>query len=569
MYVRYLNGTVIELVKAKYTKTLLQNVDVSQVPLTDVSIVRRLGLKWQEWVISGAVTLTSSVMWRDIAQVSLDNVSWRNCVTVTVDFPRILIDQTLYELRLNVSPLLEGAAVRYPTTGYKWGNQSITGISQAGNVNTHPTIHYLAPLFYAPLSNTLIDFAGQSVTFTRTAAKYHGGILYPINTPIFDSGLYLGTDTVYDMATWTPPASAVRTVALQIKSKYPSAWSIGGDGVNLITPNQSNAATDTTGMEGDGGTLTRNTVNPLAGAADFKLVATSNCNLQLHMARPSVPVAVTAGCWYYAQALVKSVAAAGRQCSIWINWYTAANAEIGWGMTGNVDCSTASVISIAALAPATAAKAFVYILMFGALTGEIIHADNFEFEAILMTQHIWAAALNKMWIQVVDGWLGWYDDTYVVGCGFPWADYLAGKTVDIVVTEDTAHSVTIACHAAGGAWTTETGTLAALAWPQLTLGSLEGSIANLVEFPYVLTSAEYQALVYSSLSLLFNALYIGNRYAGTIVKGSDGRLVNANGSDISALLGGTDIAISSAAVTIAKTQGLSARWYVEVARTDV
>jgi hypothetical protein len=182
---------------------------------------------------------------------------------------------------------------------------------------------------------------------------------------------------------------------------------------------------------------------------------------------------------------------------------------------------------------------------------------------------IWSSAHNTLAINTTTNVLTWTDGTTTVSITFPTASWTAGIVLDVIAIEDTAHAVTLAAHPVGGSWTSASGTLAALTWPQLTLGNLEGSIANLIEYPYALASAEYQGLAYSSLSLLFNGLYVGNRYAGEIVKGDDGRLVNVNGSDISALLGGVDIAIGSAAVTITQSQGLAARWYIELQRTDV
>lgn len=411
MYAKYTDGSLIQLVKARYARTDPQDLTTYHVPLTDVNGAIPLGLNWQTWTINGVIANPMSVRWRDIIWLSLDNVSWRACRYQTVAFPTNLYQQSLYELTMLVSPTLEGTVVRYPSTGYKFGLQSITGIRQAGNVNAYPIIHYFAPLFYVPLSNTLVDFTGQSFTFTRAAAKVHGGITYGINIPIFDTGLYLASDTAQDVAVWTPPASTLRTVAMQIKRTHTSG-----------------------------------------------------------------------------------------------------------GAT---------------------------------------------------TLYIWSSPHNLFVIDTVNSLLELYDGANTVAITFPTTAWTAGTVLDVVVLHDAANAVTLAVHAAGGAWVVGTGTLALLTWPQLTLGPLEGSIANLIEYSYILASAEYHALAYSSLSLLFNGLFIGNRYAGEIVKGSDKRLLNANGSDISALLGGTDIPISSAAVTIAQSQGLSSRWCVEIKRTDV
>ena len=411
MYCKYSDGSLIQLLQAHYTRTDPQILTQYHVPLTDTNGAIPLGADWQTWTINGVIADPMSVRWRDIVQLSLDNVSWRACRVQVPAFPSNMYQQSQYELTVLVSPILEGPIVRYPSSGYKFGNQSIVGISQAGNTPAYPTIHFLAPLFYAPLSNTLIDFTGQSVTFTRSAAKMHDTVTYGINVPIFDSGLYLGSDTSQDVALWTPPASTVRTVAMQI-------------------------------------VMTR------AGGA------------------------------------------------------------------GN------------------------------ALT-------------------IWSSAHNTLAFNTFTNVLTWTDGTTTISITFPTSAWTAGTVLDIVTIQDASNAATLAVHPAAGAWVVGTGTLALLTWPQLVLGNLEGSIENLIEYPYALASAEYQAIVYSSLSLLFNSLFVGNRYAGEIIKGSDGHLVNANGADISALLGGADIAISAASVTIAQTQGLAARWYVELKRADV
>jgi len=565
MYAKYSDGSLIQLVQAKYARTDPQILSTYHVPLSDINGAIPLGLDWQTWTISGVIADSMSVRWHDIIWLSLDNVAWRACRVQATAFPTNNYQQSTYELTMLVSPILEGAAVRYPASGFKWGNQAITGISQLGNTVAYPTIHYLAPLFYAPLSNTLVDITGQSVTFLRTASKVHGGVTYPINTPIFDSGLYLGSDTAQDVATWTPPASTLRTVAMQLKqTRYPSPWSIGGGGVNLLTANQSNAETNTTGVTSSWGTLTRNTSAPLVGTADFKLVADGGGDASL-----SVTSAVTAGRWYAFQVFFNTYHwQGGHTVHLRMGWYNAS----GW-MSNTMGGAVAAEgvpthLSVIGQAPAGATVCDIRIYLDLSISGEVLWVDSLMLEAIPTTLTVWTSAHNKLTIDMGYNLLQWNDQYANLFLALP-AAYMSGAVIDVVLFDDTSHAVTLAVHPAGGAWTTNTGTLAALTWPQLTLGNLEGGIANLIEYGYVLTSAEYQALAYSSLSLLFNSLYAGNRYAGEIIKGSDKRLLNAAGSDISALLGGTDIAIGSAAVTIAQTQGLAARWYVELKRTDV
>lgn len=570
--VRYSSGSTYTIVPNKVDIEKVQDLDGQyHIPNTSIVGMMRLGLGVQRITVSGDILDMSACLWHDVVAISFDSgTSYQTVYFAGVPYSSDCWSGIYpYALSLLASPLKEQTAVRYPTTGYKWGNQSITGISQAGNVNAFLTIHYLAPLFYAPLSNTLVDFAGQSITLTRTASKVHGGVTYPINVPIYDNGLYLASDTAPDVATWTPPASAVRTVAMQIKSRYPSPWLIGGGGVNLLTANQSNAETNTTGMQSDSGTFTRNTSTPLVGTGDFKVVAATGTYGILSLATAS-QVSVTAGHWYCAQAIVKTTCAAGRGFSFKIYWSDVGNGDLGYSASSVVVAPTvATVISIIALAPATAVKALIYMFIgSGCAAGETLYADSLMMEAIPQQLFIWHATKNTVWIDTYGNTINWTDGAAAVFLALP-AAYMSGTVMNVTLLDATSHAVTITVAPFSGAWTSVTGTLAALTWPQLTLGNLEGSIANLIEYPYVLADTEYQALAYSSMSLLFNTLYIGNRYAGEIIKGSDKRLLNANGSDISALLGGVDIPIGSAAVTIAQSQGVSARWYVEVKRTDV
>jgi hypothetical protein len=570
MYCKYSDGAAVTLTQARHVPSASQELTVYHLPQTDRNGAIPLGLTWQEWTLTGVIADTLSVRWRDITQISLDNTSWRACVYRGIDFTRVLEGQSQYELRLLVAPALEGALVRYPTTGYKWGDQSITGISQAGNTPALPTIVYLAPLFYAHLSADLYDFAGDAITFARAAAKLHAGISYAINASIYDNGLFISSETSQDVPKWTPVASTLKSIAMQIKqTAYPKAWVIGaGAAPNLLTANQSNAETDTTGVTSVAGTLTRNTVTPLVGTGDFKCVATGGT---MTLKTTTTAVAVTAGQWYAAQVLIKtSGCAAGRKNRLTIAWFTAGDVLISGSDSADIDCPTvATVMSVVGLAPATATKAYIYVYIISAVASETLYADSLMLESIPTLLTVWTATLNKLTIDTVNNLLKWTDDTTTVSATFPTASYMGGAVTDIVVVDGTSHAVTVIAHAAAGTWYTQTGTLALIAYPELTLGNLEGSIANLIEYPYALISTEWEALDFSLEPLRFNDLLIGNHYAETITKQSDGRLETAAGIDISGLLGGSDIPIAASSVTIAQTAGLSARWYVEVRRTDV
>jgi hypothetical protein len=577
MYCLYSSGSAVTLAKARYARTGPHELIAHHTPLTDLNGAIALGLSWQEWTVSGIIADPTSVLWHDIVQISLDNTSWRACKVQSIDFPENNPNQSRYELRLLVSPLLEGATVRFPTgaTNYIWGLDHIHDVSQAGNMGAPVELHYLSPLYYFPLLQDIQDFAGRGLTFTRAIAKTHGGVSYGINSPIFDNGLYIGDDTSQDTPTWTPAVSTLKSIACQLKqTRYPSNWVIGaGAGTaNLLTANQSNAETDTTGMSGGYGTMSRNTSTPIAGTGDFKLIVTSVGPGYIR-ATSGTYATVVPGQRYCFQALVNtSGCAGGRTIMVGIAWYKVDGETMvseDWTTPVAVP-TTATRLHLTTLAPALGVLARIYV-MFGndAAENEIFYADSLMLEAIPPVLTVWTAALNKLTIDTVNNLLKWTDDTTTVSATFPTALYMAGTVVDAMVIDGTSHAVTVIAHAAAGTWYTGTGTLAAIAYPELTLGNLNGSIANLIEYPYALATAEYQAPNYSLLPLLFNTLYIANNRAEEIIKQTDDTLETATGTDISGNLAGADILITSTAQTITMSQGLAARWYLNVKRTDV
>lgn len=575
LILRYISGStytlVAELVGQEYGQELAY---AYHIPLSDVSIAAGNGLSLSKITIKGMVETKTAVDWQHINGISLDSgTSYQTVVFSSVDWQDDRWS-SIYPFTLTLVAYVQriGASVRIPlidaSPPYKWGAQSLTLAAHGGNANASPKITILPPLLHFPLSQSLTSYEGTGITFTRVAAKTHGGISYGINAPAYDNGLYLASDTSTDVGKLTFVTATVRSITAQLKqTRYPSAWVIGaGAGTaNLLTANQSNAETDTTGVYGYNGTLTRNTSSPLAGTADFKLVSTGDTTI---IETATTPVAVTAGQWYAAQALVKtSGCAAGRKSRIAIAWYTAADAYISVSVSADIDCpTTATLMSVVGLAPATATKAYIYIYILSAASGEIIYADDLMLEALPTSLTIWTATKNKLTIDVVNNLLKWTDDTTTVQATFPTADYMAETLTDVVVIDGASHAVTVAAHPAAGAWTTQTGTLAAIEWPELTLGPLEGSIANLTEYDYALIQAEWEALVYSLAPWQFNTLRIPMRYAGTTVK--DGQTLVIAGTDHSGLLGGSDVAVGSANVTLTESGGISCRWYAELARTD-
>jgi hypothetical protein len=409
MYCKYSDGNTVTLVQARYARTLSSELISHHTPLTDQNEAILLGLGWQQWTVSGVIADSTTVRWRDIAQISLDNVLWRACKFPSVDFPSNMYQQTLYELRLLVSNQLEGATFRYPVSGYQWGQSALANVHHHGAAGIAAVceLNYLAPDFYFPLLSSLADFAGRGLTFTRVLAKAHGGISYLANVPIFDNGLNIDVDTSPDIVKWTPSTAAVRTIAFQIK-----------------------------------------------------------------------------------------------------------------------------------------------------LTGTALGAYT-----------LWTATHNKLY--TTGNYIYWTDDNIAIQANFPAAAYAAGTVIDIVVTEAASHACAVHVHAAGGSWSSGTATLPAIVYPELTLGPLNGSISNLVEYPYVLAQAEYEDIDYSSSPLKFNTMYIGNRNGVTIQHTTDHTLLLADLTDVSGLLGGTPLTATTANTTITCSAGLSARWYVQVKDTSI
>jgi hypothetical protein len=576
--VRYSSGSTYTLVKQKVDTEIIQDVTTYHVPLTNINGGVRGGLGLSRITIAGQIEDRTACLWHDIVAVSLDSgTSYQ-----TVYFSSVSCSEDgwsgiyPFTLELIASPLKEQAAVRYPTSAsaWYWGLATSDAAHQHGNVGAPIELHYLSPLYYFPLQQSIQDFAGRGLTFTRALAKIHAGVSYAINSPIFNSGLHISSETSQDTPKWTPATSTLKTIACQIKqTAFPKNWVIGaGAGTaNLLTANQSNAETDTTGMTSAGGTFTRTTTATefYAGVGGFKNVSTGSNDVVIKTT--TTAVAVTATQWYAASVYAKATAAAGRHIKIGIAWYTAADALLSTSESAESDVTASFArYSIVGLAPATATKAYVVVTLVSGLNAEILWADCLMLESIPVALTVWTAALNKLTISTTADTISWTDDTTTVTATFPTAHYMAGDVTDVICVDGTSHAVSLVVHEAGGAWTeVHTGTLAAIAYPELTLGNLEGSIANLIEYPYALVAAEWEALNYSLLPLLINTLYIANNRPETITKGTDGRLVTASGADVTGNLGGSEVLITSTPATVTMSQGLAARWYLNVKRTDV
>lgn len=184
---------------------------------------------------------------------------------------------------------------------------------------------------------------------------------------------------------------------------------------------------------------------------------------------------------------------------------------------------------------------------------------------------VWTATKNKLTIDLTNSLLKWTAGGTTVYCEFPTTAYLAGTAVTIVVMENaTTHVVVIACQAAGGSWYSDAGTLT-ISWANvLTIGNLKGWIAHLTQWPYVLTSAEYEAIHWPLGPLTWNGLTIALKNTGTLTLDESGVLRDAALNDISGLVAGRiTLPAGGTAVDVEMKEGLSSRWTATARDTSI
>lgn len=163
-----------------------------------------------------------------------------------------------------------------------------------------------------------------------------------------------------------------------------SPWVLGaGAGsANILSANQSDADTDTTGM-GSVGILTRTTTvgEFYAGIAGFKSVATATePQLILTSTRP----AVTAGKYYCFSACAKH--STTKNWYARIVWYDASDNLLSIAYMPSVPASALfSRISAAGQAPLNAATASLHVCVDAAVAGDILYESNLMFEVIDMS----------------------------------------------------------------------------------------------------------------------------------------------------------------------------------------
>lgn len=538
------------------------------IPFSAVNFASSLGLELQEIEVVYYGD-RGDFNFDDIVEFSTDNSTWQKVYYMSgVNWESVPSGfKTAFIISYIVSPLRLGAS---HSSGTKWGLTS-TSLTTSGNRTAYAKITYQAPRYYFPLAQNLVDFAGASISFTSTGEKTRRGVVYPANTPIFDEGLYLGNE-FNDEAKFTFANLTAHTIIAQIKStRYPSDWVAGGSEGNMLTANQSNAETSTEGMTGGGGTFSRTTTagEYYAGNAGFKVVSTATDDIYI-CPSDRLSTGITAGKYYCFSVYAKS-SNTSKNWYVRINWYDASHALISYSTTTiQPSSATWTRLFVIGKAPENTVECLPLVLVQSASVEDALYVDNLMFERLNDENlTVWDDGVkNKLYIDVPNGLLKWTDYTSAVSCTFPVeyffqenSSYSRKKITIVAVHNGTTKE--LHCKYEGGSFYDGSGTLNDLSWSnEITLGRFDGSLANLVQYPYVLTSSEYNNLNFASEPLRFNDFYIANITPGTIVY-DEGKLTDENGNEITGLYSGVPVEEG----TIEFKEGLSARWSVEAQDT--
>lgn len=161
---------------------------VGALPAFDVAVGKQIGILPQSATLQVLTQTLNEVPLFDIKYISRDNgVTWQKVFFVE-NVQWALPPQGWHYhfiVHLYVSSARLGATHTYNSV---WGHTSVA-VAQNGNHTAPVKLTYNAPVFFAPLLQSIVDFAGQSIDYTAPARSY-GGVSYDANQPIFDEGLY-------------------------------------------------------------------------------------------------------------------------------------------------------------------------------------------------------------------------------------------------------------------------------------------------------------------------------------------------------------------------------------------
>jgi hypothetical protein len=153
---------------------------------------------------------------------------------------------------------------------------------------------------------------------------------------------------------------------------------------NLLTVNQTDVETDTTGFSLFGtGTLTRDTTAFWSNAASAKAVSTLAGSQQMSIYTGSLRTPVNPNTIYTFSVYAKAQAGVGRQWGLDIEWFDAGEALIAGGIIGPYSdvSATWTRLSVTGQSPATAVTCYVSVNMFNTQQNEVLWWDGAQLEA--------------------------------------------------------------------------------------------------------------------------------------------------------------------------------------------
>lgn len=549
--VKYSTGSTYALVANASSIPVVQGVAVDHIYGTDLSLPRATGLEWGKVTISGDILDKAACAWDDIIAISYDaGTSYQDARSMGVEFQS---DQWSgiypYTLILMVSPLRYGAT-HTSSTYWGWTTATVPAATGAGLMR----LSYQGPTRFWPLLNSLASVDGVNLTYT--------------GTPVFSNGLVVGLG-IRASASITAKSLIMRLLfSVDSLSSSLSTWIVGGSAPNILSANQSNAETNTTGMEAVSGTIgTTMVVSAWQGSYSFSLASITAANAQIRTAF----VNVAAGTPYVFSAYVRGTAGGNglKNAQVRIEWFNAASVSLGMVSSASViQTETFVRRSIGGTALATATQCKVSIVYANSAGGDgNEYADGLMLEAKLPSYlYLWQSVHNSCFIDTAATAVKWTDGTTTISRTIDLAGYLLGGSLDVIAIEDVSDTLVVI---QAGTATTATGTLAALTWGTLNIGS-DGSaneamaaISFITAYPYALVSGEYNALHLTANPLTLGTLSIYFRSSGTVVVNNQGRLIDSVGNDVSAgMAGPIPHGISGTAGSLAMSDGLSARWQV-------
>ncbi|MCK9324486.1 MAG: phage tail family protein [Bacteroidales bacterium] len=237
---------------------------------------------------------------------------------------------------------------------------ALNTISASGTAINKGNVSCPCTIVFGPGTNPSVSIGGVTVSYTGTIA----------------AGCTVTINTEKRTAIYTTGAGVVTNALADVNGEFP--WLAP----NLLTPNQSEVETDTTGLTTAGlpGTLVRDTANYNLGAASAKVTATAGSDITLRSSIGTLGILVTVGASYTFTGYTKTTVAAGRQMHPLISWYDSAGSLVTVSSGTNVSCPDAwTKMTITATAPATSVYAASGFKVLSALNGEILWYDTASF----------------------------------------------------------------------------------------------------------------------------------------------------------------------------------------------